>query len=74
MRRGKMSERRTAKRVGWLLGFLVGAALIVIVGAPRPASSIPVRHRVSPAAAKTGFGMQPGPARADADTLDLQLD
>jgi hypothetical protein len=69
-----MSERRTVKRVGWVLGLLVLAALALIIGAPRPASSAPVIHQVPPAAAKVGFGMQPREARADVDTLDLQLD
>jgi hypothetical protein len=69
-----MNEKLTVKRGGWLLG----AALVVMgalsfLGSTREEAKASVVPATSTHAAPAN-GIQPGSARAEADTLDMQLD
>lgn len=68
-----MNESKSTKRAGWLVaaGALVLAGAISILGASHPASKSSVQTTVAPSAAAD---VTPGPAQADSDVLDLQLD
>ena len=65
-------KEKTAKRSGWLVAMaaLVLAGVFAISGAPRAQARVP---EISKASVSTS-SVQPGEARADSDTCDLQLD
>lgn len=66
------SEKATMKRMGWMaaMAALVLAGVFAISGAPRVDARVP---EISKASVSTSSA-QPGEARADSDTCDLQLD
>lgn len=65
-------KEKTAKQSGWLVAMaaLVLAGVFAISGAPRAQARVP---EISKASVSTS-SVQPGEARADSDTCDLQLD
>jgi len=66
-----MSEKKMMKSMGWLAAMaLVLAGVFAISGAPRVDARVP---EISKASVSTS-SVQPGEARADSDTCDLQLD
>ena len=66
-----MREKK-AERNGWVVAMaaLVLAGVFAISGAPRAQARVP---EISKASVSTS-SVQPGEARADSDTCDLQLD
>ncbi len=67
-----MSEKKTMKRMGWLVAVaaLVLAGVFGISGAPQADARAP---EISKASASTA-SVRPGEARAETDVCDLQLD
>jgi hypothetical protein len=70
-----MREKETNKLSGWLVGLaaLVLTAVFAISGAPRAQARVPEISKAS-VSASSASSVQPGDARADSDTCDLQLD
>jgi hypothetical protein len=68
-----MNESKNTKRAGWLVaaGALILAGAISILGASHPASKSSAQKITTPSVAAD---VTPGPALADSDVLDLQLD
>ncbi len=69
-----MNESKKTKRAGWLVvaaAALVLAGAISILGASHTASKSPAPTTVTPSAAAD---VTPGPANADSDVCDVQLD
>lgn len=68
-----MNEKKQSTRAGWLVmaAALVLAGAISILGASRPSSAPASKTTVTPSSASD---VTPGPAQADSDVLELQLD
>ena len=66
------NEKKAMKGMGWLVAMaaLVLAGVFAISGAPRVDARVPEISKPSAATSS----VQPGEARADSDTSDLQLD
>ncbi|HEY2796747.1 MAG TPA: hypothetical protein VGK26_02555 [Thermoanaerobaculia bacterium] len=70
-----MNERGQIKRSGWFLmaGSLLLVGVLSVLGTPRGEAKAEVGSVTSTHAAATNV-VEPGPARAEFDVLEMQLD